>query len=105
MNEMMSMSAVNTALESDIRDYNAVGVKASQVGSVNFGYAGTPIYDLCNAYYHYYPVPYFRDIVIEKESKFDKAFKIVQKLMEKDMVKVDKVKDFVKLVGEIAELV
>lgn len=58
----------------------------------------------CNSYYHYYPYPYSYSYPVYQESKFDKAFKIIQKLMDKDIVKCDKVKDFIKLVGEISEL-
>lgn len=64
--------------------------------------------NLMSNYFHYYPYPGNSNsypIFISETSKFDKSFKIVQKLIEKDMVKCEKVKDFIALVCEIAQLV
>lgn len=39
------------------------------------------------------------------DSRVERAFKIVQELMKKDIIKVKTVKDFVELVNEIAEII
>ena len=78
-------------------------VNAQAVNSVS-NLSTNGLYDYCNSYYHYYPSQWYSERVVLKESTFDKAFKIVQKLMDKDLVKCDKVKDFVKLVSEVAEI-
>src|SRR4051812_17166882 len=49
-----------------------------------------------------YVYPHYDD-TIYRESKFDTAFKIVEKLMDKEHIKELTVKEFTKLVKEIAE--
>lgn len=72
-------------------------------GSLNsfFDAYTTTIKEYIPGYLTYCSYPY--EIVIEKESKIDRAFKIVQMLMEDGHVKDMKVKEFVKLVGKVAE--
>lgn len=55
-------------------------------------------------YYPYYPTvtTVYRDIVYQ-ESKFDQAFRVAEKLMEKGHIKELPVKKFIELVKEVAE--
>ena len=55
-------------------------------------------YPLIQQYYPVY-VPYWQ------EPKIEKAFKIVQILLEKNIVKVESVKDFIELVNKISEVI
>ncbi len=48
-----------------------------------------------------YQLYYYND----HEDKTGKAFKIVQKLIEKKLVKSEKIQDFVNLVNEISEII
>ena len=51
---------------------------------------------------HYYPsYVYWTQ---PDKSKLEQSFKIVQKLIEKKLVKVDKVKEFIELVNDIVEV-
>jgi len=55
---------------------------------------------------HYYPVYYPCCTYVAEKSKIEQAFKIVGKLMEKDLIKKDlNVKDFIKLVNDISEII
>lgn len=51
----------------------------------------------------YYPAYY--GTYVDNKSNIEKAFKIVQKLIDKKLVKVEKVKNFVELVNDIAEII
>lgn len=71
-------------------------------------YGGGITYN-CHDYYWHHWYPYtqtivYRDSVPEK-NKLEVAFKIVQKLIDKKLVKITAVKSFVDLVGEVAEIV
>jgi hypothetical protein len=55
---------------------------------------------LIKTVYHHYPS---WNVWYEK-SKIEQAFKIVGKLMEKNMIKPETVKDFVTVVNDVAEL-
>jgi len=48
----------------------------------------------------YYPTYY----TYWQDSKIEKAFKIVQVLLDKKTIKVEKVKDFIELVNEISKV-
>ncbi len=50
----------------------------------------------------YYPTYYG---YWNNESSIEKAFKIIQKLMVRNLVKVETVKDFIELVNEVASVV
>ena len=52
---------------------------------------------------HYYPV-YQQYWLSPDKSKLEQSFKIVQKLIEKKLVKIDKVKEFIELVNDIVEV-
>lgn len=63
---------------------------------------------LCNYdyFYHYYPQWYPSCTYISEKSKIEQAFKIVGKLLEKDLIEKElTVKQFMKLVNEIAEII
>jgi hypothetical protein len=64
---------------------------------------GTNTYD-CFAYY--YPQWYPSYHYVQERSKVEQAFKIVGKLLEKDLIEKElTVKQFMKLVNEIAEII
>jgi hypothetical protein len=55
---------------------------------------------------HYYPAYYPCYSFAPEKSKIEQAFKIVGKLMEKNLIKKDlNVKDFIKLVNDISEII
>ena len=64
-----------------------------------------------NYYYPWYPetireyYPIYYRIWETEPDKFEQAFKIVNKLMEKKIVEIRKVKDFVELVNEIVDII
>ncbi|MHA1343580.1 MAG: hypothetical protein ACTSQG_06320 [Promethearchaeota archaeon] len=52
----------------------------------------------------WYPVVYpTYDILVEKKSKIEQAFKLVQKLIKKKIIKTLTLKQFIELVNEIAD--
>lgn len=56
-------------------------------------------------HYHYYPIYYPTYHICEK-SKVEQAFKIVGKLLEMKLIKKDlTLKEFIKLVNDVAELI
>lgn len=58
----------------------------------------------CDTFYHYYPTWYPTYHICEK-SKIEQAFKIIGKLMEGKIIEKDlTVKQFMKLVNDIAEV-
>jgi hypothetical protein len=60
----------------------------------------------CDAFYHYYPQWYPSYHYVSEKSKIEQAFKIVGKLLEKDLIEKElTVKQFMKLVNEIAEII
>ena len=83
-NAMMSMEAVNTSLN-------------SQYDNSVFGdwYSCKP---LLNAVYHYWPQTCYHTY---SENKFEQAFKVLTKLIEKKVVEVNTVKKFIETLGEI----
>ncbi len=52
-------------------------------------------------YCYHYNFPYY----FQTEDKLSRLFKIVGKLLEKRIIKLKSVKDFIKLVNEISEIV
>jgi len=54
---------------------------------------------------YWYPYVYPTTTYIPEKSKIEQAFKILNKLMEKGVVSVNKVKTFVDLVAEIADCI
>jgi prepilin-type N-terminal cleavage/methylation domain-containing protein len=55
---------------------------------------------------HYYPIYYPIYNYCDNRSKVEQAFKIVGKLLEKDLIKKElTVKEFIKLVNDIAEII
>lgn len=65
-------------------------------------------YALCTYeyFYHYYPQWYPSYTYIPEKSKIEQAFKIVGKLLEKDLIEKElTVKQFMKLVNEVAEII
>lgn len=64
--------------------------------STNYGWSWP------DTYHYYYPTYY--PYVVKEDNKFEQAFKIVQKLMEKKLVDPKKVKDFIELVNEIVDV-
>jgi len=60
--------------------------------------------NLSNYYYQYLPYyPQFLNYVSEK-NKIEQSFKIINKLIEKKIIKVISVEDFIRLVNEISEI-
>lgn len=55
---------------------------------------------LCNTVYHYYPS---YQQFWNQPSKIEQAFKVVQKLIAKDLLELKTVKQFIEAVSEIAE--
>lgn len=56
-------------------------------------------------FYHYYPVYYPQYHYVHESNKIEQSFKIVGKLIEKDLIEKElSVKQFMKLVNEIAEI-
>ena len=75
----------------------------SAVGSINALGQAT---NLCDTFYHYYPTWYPSYHYVTEKSKIEQAFKIIGKLMDKDIIEKDlTVKQFMKLVNEIAEII
>jgi hypothetical protein len=59
-----------------------------------------------DCFYHYYPQWYPSYHYCNEKSKIEQAFKIVGKLLEKDLIEKElTVKQFMKLVNEIAEII
>jgi len=59
-----------------------------------------------DCFYHYYPQWYPSYHYVSERSKIEQAFKIVGKLLEKDLIEKElTVKQFMKLVNEIAEII
>jgi hypothetical protein len=63
-------------------------------------------------YPYYYPIyeqhyhNWYTSTIIPEKSKVEQAFKIVGKLLEKDLIKKElTVKEFIKLVNDIAEII
>jgi hypothetical protein len=72
-------------------------------GSVN---ALGNVTNYCDTFYHYYPQWYPSYHCCHEKSKVEQAFKIVGKLLEKDLIEKElTVKQFMKLVNEIAEII
>lgn len=77
---------------------------------VSYNNLGTPAVNGCSIvysdFYHYYPVYYPSYQFIRQDSKIEQAFKIVGKLIEKDFIEKElTVKQFMKIVNEIAEII
>lgn len=70
---------------------------------VNVGLSNLASYEYCypmlNAFHHYYPTTTCWHV--EKNS-FEQAFKVIQKLMDKKLIKLDTVKDFMSAISEVA---
>jgi hypothetical protein len=79
-------------------------VMSYQNGNLSAGsYNLTAIND---CFYHYYPQWYPSYHYVTEKSKVEQAFKIVGKLLEKELIEKElTVKQFMKLVNEIAEIV
>ena len=59
----------------------------------------------CDTFYHYYPQWYPSYHYVTEKSKVEQAFKIVGKLLETNFIEKElTVKQFMKLVNEIAEI-
>jgi len=79
----------------------AFGEATSGLTQVNSACINT--YD---CFYHYYPQWYPSYHYVQERSKVEQAFKIVGKLLEKDLIEKElTVKQFMKLVNEIAEII
>lgn len=81
---LLSVEAVNTSLGEPITTSNCLG---------NW----TNIQPLVQACYHYWPQTYYH----YEPNKFEQAFKILQKLIDKKMVEVKTVKQFIETLGDI----
>jgi hypothetical protein len=89
-NEMMSYNASNNSL---MAGGNQVGI-------------GQESNLCCDYFYHYYPYWYPSYHYVEQKSKIEQAFKIVGKLIEKNLIDKElTVKQFMKIVNEIAEVI
>ena len=63
------------------------------------------ISNICETYYHYWPQWYPTYHICEK-SKIEQAFKIIGKLLENKIIEKDlTVKEFMKIVNDIAEII
>lgn len=66
--------------------------------------------DQCNSYWYpkvikeYYPIVYWERLTMQP-NKFEQAFKIVSKLVEKKRLDLKKVSDFIEVVNEIVEII
>ena len=83
---LLSKESLNTALNMDYKTSN------NAIGDVWEYYK--PLYQ---SYYHYWPNHCFH----YSENKFEQAFKILQKLIDKKLVKMDTVKHFIETLGDI----
>ena len=111
--KLSGMELVNFNKDSiDIVDYGSNSYQASSTS--NPLYTGTTqgiTYHITypDYYYyheHYYPVYYPCCSWITEKSKVEQAFKIVGKLIEKKLIKDNlNVKDFIKLVNDISEII
>lgn len=54
-------------------------------------------------YYPWYPSWGSHTVVVEKDSKFDRAFKILDTLMKDGYLKIEKIEDFISLVRKISD--
>jgi len=87
----------------ELMSYNAGSLSAgtSQLGSINT-LSG---YGQCYDTFHYYYPQWYPSYHYCEKSKIEQAFKIVGKLLEKDIIEKElTVKQFMKLVNEIAEV-
>lgn len=84
-------------LESNFKDFCANYKSQSTSDSIN-NWVNVPyIYPYVKEYYPVY-LSYW-----DNKNKIEQAFKIVQILMKKDFIKIDKVKNFIEVVNEIAK--
>ena len=75
-------------------------------GTSVYGQASTACINTYDYFYHYYPQWYPSYQYVNVQSKIEQAFKIVGKLLEKDLIEKElTVKQFMKLVNEIAEII
>ena len=81
---------------------NAGGYVGDNIGSGIGDYWNVPqVHD----YYQYHWYPQYYPTIVYEQSKVDKAFKILQKLQEKGVINVTKVKTFIELVDEITKVI
>jgi hypothetical protein len=86
-----------------------VSYNQNQAGDLSNFYIGdnVPLNNTFYEYYHtYYPIYYPTYHYVESKSKIEQAFKIVGKLFERKIITKDlTVKEFMKLVNDIAEVI
>lgn len=83
--ETMSLEALNMSLNQPYGSNSLLG-------------EWTTCAPLLNTFYHHYPQTYWH---WNEPNKFEQAFKILQKLIDKKMIEVDTVKKFIETLGEI----
>lgn len=75
--------------------------------SCHSGYVGDfpPTHNV-DYFYHYYPIWYPSISYITEKSKIEQAFKIVGKLLESKIITKDlTIKEFMKLINDVAEVI
>ena len=93
---------MNNLTGNELMSYNAGNLCA---GNASLGSLQSNQACLYDNYYHYYPTWYPTYHYCQEKSKVEQAFKIVGKLLEKDLIEKElTVKQFMKLVNEIAEI-
>lgn len=94
---------MNNLSGNELMSYSSGNLCAGQTGSLT---GATNAMVNCDYYYHYYPQWYPSYHYCNEKSKVEQAFKIVGKLLEKDLIEKElTVKQFMKLVNEIAEII
>jgi len=86
MSELMNMNALNTNLNQEYSSSNSL------LGD------WTSCQPLVNTFYHYWPQTCWH---MNEPNKFEQAFKILQKLIDKKMIEIKTVKQFIETLGDI----
>jgi hypothetical protein len=97
---------MNQLSGAEVMTYSNGNLCASNTAGTGNAYLGQAT-NLCyDNFYHYYPQWYPSYHYVQERSKVEQAFKIVGKLLEKDLIEKElTVKQFMKLVNEIAEII
>jgi hypothetical protein len=94
---------MNQLSGNEMMSYNAGNLMAGGTSVYGQNAVAANTYD---CFYYYYPQWYPSYHCVQERSKVEQAFKIVGKLLEKDLIEKElTVKQFMKLVNEIAEII
>jgi len=93
-----------TGYQNAMVSYNSGGLSCGMSGGNSIGSCGDYWYpNYWDTHNHYYTT-YIPTYTPPEKSKLEQAFKIMQKLMEKKIVKTQSLKTFIEMVNSIAEI-